>query len=205
MEWILEFVAQNAQWAHWVFFGALLLAGLNVPVSEDLILLMAGGLAATAGSEHAVALFVLPFLGAYVSDYFGYGVGRWLGPKVLQKPAVVKRLGAERIEKVQQFYAKHGVWTLLVGRLIPFGVRNCLFLLAGVGGIRLRTFFWADLVPCLLTNALLYALGYWGATKGAVLLPYLKGAHLLLFGLFVGGIVGLLLWRRARRRAAAKL
>jgi membrane-associated protein len=205
MDWLLEFVAQNAHLAHWIFFGALMLAGVNVPVSEDLILLLSGGLAATAGHDHAVALFVLPFLGAYLSDFIGYGVGRWMGPRLMKWEWLVKRLGSARLEKVQRFYDRHGVWTLLVGRLIPFGVRNCLFVMAGVGGVKLRTFIWADLIPCLTTNALLYTLGYWGAKQGAALLPYLSSAHLLIFGLFLVAVVGFLVWRRVRRRAISKI
>ena len=39
----------------------------------------------------------------------------------------------ERVAKVASFYQKYGVWTLVVGRFIPFGVRNALFLTAGIG------------------------------------------------------------------------
>ena len=64
----------------------------------------------------------------------------------------------------------------------------------------LFTFFWADIIPCLLSNTLLYTLGYISAKQGSVLLPYLKTVHIVLFGLFALVVVSLLFWRRRRLR-----
>jgi membrane protein DedA with SNARE-associated domain len=194
MDWLFDFVYQHVHVAHWIFFGALILAGLNVPISEDAILLISGGLAATIAREHAVALFILPFLGAYLSDYLGYGLGRWMGPKLLSSPKLAKRLGGARLLRVQQFYNRHGIWTLILGRFIPFGVRNCLFIMAGVGSMPLLTFFWADLIPCLISNAVLYTLGYLGAQSNVI--------HFVLFGL-LGLFVIVFIILRVRKKQIA--
>ena len=38
MEELIQIIQANIQYAHFIIFGALLLAGLNIPVSEDAML-----------------------------------------------------------------------------------------------------------------------------------------------------------------------
>ena len=47
MEFLFSFIQENAHYAHWAVFTLLMLAGLNFPISEDLIVTVSGVLAST--------------------------------------------------------------------------------------------------------------------------------------------------------------
>ncbi len=79
MDAFLPFIQDHAQYAHWVIFGLFMLAGLNFPISEDLLIIISGVLAATLVPENTWKLFTAVFLGAYLSDWVVYWIGRLLG------------------------------------------------------------------------------------------------------------------------------
>ena len=43
---VLQYVQANVEWAPFIIFGLLVLAGFNIPVSEDMMLFISGVLAA---------------------------------------------------------------------------------------------------------------------------------------------------------------
>lgn len=55
MESLIEWLLQHAEHAHWYIFVAILLAGFNIPISADILLVMGGFLAATIIPEHLLA------------------------------------------------------------------------------------------------------------------------------------------------------
>ena len=124
---LMQYVTTNAEMAPWIIFGLLLLAGFNLPVSEDLMLLTSA-LIAQQRPELMWQLFAGVFAGAYFSDLICYGLGRTLGPKLWQIKWFAKMVDREHVDKIGGFYEKYGPLTLLLGRFIPFGVRNGLFL-----------------------------------------------------------------------------
>ena len=130
MEQILIFITENADYAHWVIFGLLMLAGFNVPVSEDLMIIIAGVLAGTVVPQNIYKLFLSVFLGSYLSDWISYWLGRKFGKHLWDIPWFARFINKEKLSQVQKYFKKHGFLTLLFGRFIPFGVRNCIFLSA---------------------------------------------------------------------------
>src|SRR5262249_11036689 len=133
MDTLFPFIQEHAQYAHWVVFGLLMLAGLNFPISEDLVIIISGVLASTVVPENTWKLFAGVFLGAYLSDWVVYWMGRKWGVKLWNIPWFSRILEPKRLVQIGKYYQKYGVLTLLVGRFIPFGVRNCLFATAGMG------------------------------------------------------------------------
>ncbi|RLA20489.1 MAG: DedA family protein, partial [Gammaproteobacteria bacterium] len=83
MEELIQIIQANIQYAHFIIFGALLLAGLNIPVSEDAMLFIAAILA-SSHPEYLIHLFLGVYLGAYFSDLICYGLGRKVGPKLFK-------------------------------------------------------------------------------------------------------------------------
>lgn len=133
MDYIIQFIFDHAQYAHWIVFCALMLAGLNIPISEDLMVIFSAVLAATVIPENTIELFVALFLGCYLSDWVCYWIGRKLGPKLWKIRWFSKTFKKKKVEQIHAYYEKYGFFTLLFGRFIPFGVRNALFLTAGLG------------------------------------------------------------------------
>ncbi|OGN55499.1 MAG: hypothetical protein A3D96_02570 [Chlamydiae bacterium RIFCSPHIGHO2_12_FULL_44_59] len=201
MDSIIQFLFEHAQYAHWIVFGALMLAGINVPISEDLMIIFSAVLAATVVPENTLSLFVAVFLGCYISDWVCYWIGRALGPKLWHISWFAKTFEKKRIAQIQSYYEKYGFWTLLVGRFIPFGVRNCLFLTAGLGKMHFGKFLLSDGIACILSNTVLFSLAYVVGKNYTSLISSLKTFNIFLFSAFVVAIIGYL-WYKRKKNAA---
>jgi len=159
MEIILQWLAEHAQLAPFAIFGLLVIAGFSLPISEDLLLLASGMLAATVMPEKAVHLFLATFLGSLLSDIIAYALGRSFGDSLPNKKWFGQKAKG-RIDTMRKFYKKYGIWTLIVGRCIPFGVRNAIFMTAGVAKMRYMPFIVCDTIACFFFSSTLFLLAY---------------------------------------------
>lgn len=179
MEELLQFIQANVQYAHLIIFGALLLAGLNIPVSEDAMIFISAVLASSHG-DYLTRLFFGVYLGAYFSDLICYSLGRFLGPKLFEIRFFANMVPPERIDKIHTFYEKYGIITLLGGRFIPFGVRNGLFLTAGLGQMNFVKFALADLLACTISTVIFFTLYY---HYGNAVISYVQEGNIIVFSL----------------------
>lgn len=203
MESIIQFIFEHAQYAHWIVFSALMLAGINVPISEDLMIIFSAVLAATVVPENTVKLFAGVFLGCYISDWVCYWIGRKFGPKLWDIRWFAKTFDKKKLDQIQGYYAKYGFRTLLLGRFIPFGVRNGLFLAAGLGKMPFGKFLISDGIACACSNTALFTLAYYGSRNYEALIQTLKTFNLFLFGAFVVSIIGLI-WYKKRKKTQTR-
>jgi membrane-associated protein len=197
MESIIQFIFEHAHYAHWIVFGALMLAGLNIPISEDLMIILSAVLAATVVPENTAQLFIGVFLGCYLSDWVCYGIGRKLGPKLWKVPWFARNVDPKRLVQIKNYYAKYGFWTLLVGRFIPFGVRNLLFLTAGAGKMPFKKFILSDGIACITSNSVLFTVAYFAGKNYHALLDFVKTFNLFLFGFFALSIIALIWYKKS--------
>lgn len=160
MEKLLEFICMHAEQAYLIFFFLLLLAGLNVPVSEDLLLIAGGAIACACIPEHAVTLYLWMYFGAWFSAWEAYAIGRILGPKLYEIRWFSRILTVKRIEKLHHYFEKFGILTFLIGRFFPGGVRNALFMTCGLGKMPFLRFILRDGFACIFSSATLFLIGY---------------------------------------------
>ncbi len=199
MEYLLEIIQSNVQHAPFLIFGLLLLAGLNIPISEDGMLFISAVLASHY-PEYAVALFIAVYMGAYLSDLICYWLGRLVGPKLLEIKFFASMVTHERKEKIHAYYEHYGVITLILGRFIPFGVRNGLFLTAGLGQMNFLKFALADLLACTISTITFFTLYY---HFGDVVVSYVMEANVVVFGLAAVLLAAYLLFRHKQKNAKA--
>lgn len=196
---IMDYIQANVAMAPFIIFGLLFLAGFNIPVSEDAMLFISAILAAK-NPEYATSLFIGVFAGAYISDLICYGLmGRYFGNKIFKIKFFANMAPPERIEKVTQFYAKYGIWTLIFGRFIPFGVRNALFLTAGLGKMNAIKFAISDLIACTISCVSFFYLYY---TYGETVISYVKQANTILFALALAIVSGILIHKKRSQNKA---
>ena len=195
MEALSLFIESNIQYAHLIVFGALLLAGLNIPISEDAMLFISAVLASSHG-EYLPHLFIGVYMGAYLSDLICYALGRFFGPKLFEIRFFANMVPPDRIQKIHTFYEKYGIVTLLIGRFIPFGVRNGLFLTAGLGQMNFIKFALSDLTACTISTVTFFTLYY---HYGGSVIEYVKEGNLIVFS--VAAAVLLAYWIGKRRKA----
>jgi membrane-associated protein len=194
MEALTLYIESNVQYAHLIIFGALLLAGLNIPVSEDAMLFISGVLA-SSHPAYLPHLFIGVYMGAYLSDLICYSLGRFLGPKLFEIRFFANMVPPERIRKIHTFYEKYGIVTLLVGRFIPFGVRNGLFLTAGLGQMTFVKFALSDLAACTISTVTFFSLYY---HYGTAVIDYVKEGNIILFSIAALALLAYLIARRRK-------
>lgn len=198
METLIAFIQAHIEYAHFIIFGALLLAGLNIPVSEDGMLFISGVLSRQY-PEQMPYLFAAVYLGAYGSDLICYGLGRFVGPKILHIRFFAKMVPPKRVEKIHAYYESHGIATLILGRFIPFGVRNGLFLCAGLGKMSFVKFALADLLACTISTITFFFLYY---HFGKSVVKYVMQANAAVF--VVAAIVAFYLYWHVKKRRAKR-
>lgn len=195
MDQILIYINQHIAMAPYVIFFLFCLAGLNIPISED-GLIFAAAMVATQHPDMLVAICSSIFLGAFVSDTVAYWLGRLAGPRLFEIKFFSKLVSKERFEQVSRFYARFGIATLVFGRFIPFGVRNALFMTAGIGRMRFPIFLLADFLAVAMTTSLYFYLFY---TYGEGMLRQVQNIGLGLFTVIIL-IAFLAFWKKRRNK-----
>src|SRR5438046_2338570 len=86
MEAFFSYICDHAHHAPWIMFSLLLLSGLSLPISEDVLLLGGGAIASTCIPDHTLRLYLWLFFGCYLSAWEAYSIGRFLGPRLYKIP-----------------------------------------------------------------------------------------------------------------------
>jgi len=196
MESLFSYTCAHAHQAHWVIFCLLLLTGLSLPISEDVILLVGGAIANTCIPDHALRLYIWAFLGSYLSAWEAYWIGRILGPRLYQIPLFRRVVTRRRLQVLRNHYARLGIFTFIVGRFCPGGIRNALFMTSGLTKMPFHLFILRDGFACLISSSLIFTIGYqFGQHFDLVLHYFHRYAHFFLVflsSLAVGGCIYLL-------------
>lgn len=172
-------------------------AGLGVPISEDLTLLLGGGLA-SRGITSFVPTLAAGYFGVLFGDALIHQWGQRMGPRAYAAPLVQRALSPERQQKLREHFAKHAFLTIVVGRHTPF-LRAPIFFLAGASGMKLLPFLIADALSAAVTVPIVVTLGYYfGQHLDAVRARMHQVQWVIGFAVAVGA--GYWLWRRARRK-----
>lgn len=200
MEELITYIQSNVAYAPYLIFGLLLLAGLNIPVSEDMMLFVSALLAAK-NPQYLWQLFIGVFLGAYFSDLISYWLGRILGPKLWKINFFKKMVSPQRVDQISSFYEKWGIVTLIFGRFIPFGVRNGLFLTAGLGKMNFLKFALSDLVACTISCSTFFYLYF---SFGEKVIEYVKKGNIILFSIAVVAVVVFYFYNKRKKKRAPK-
>lgn len=103
----------------------------------DSLLFIAGTVVASAGLN--VHLLVALLIGAAIlGDSLNYSIGRFIGPKVFDRPDS-RWIKQDYLRRTQAFYDKYGAVTIIIGRFIPI-IRTFAPFLAGVAAMPYRRF-----------------------------------------------------------------
>lgn len=146
---------------HFTYVALVLLmlaAGLGLPMSEDLVLLIVGYLSRTGITDPWVTLF-LGYASVVAGDWMIFRMGRRFGPSLTTHPLTRKMFPEKRLAKLEAHYARWGILTVVVARHVA-GLRAPAFALAGAGRMSERRFLVADALSALITTPLMVWLGY---------------------------------------------
>ena len=148
-----------------VIFIGLLLGGLWLPISEDLIVVMAAVLSQTEKASIPAFLIAL-YSGAILSDYMVYFWGRLLARGTLSSGLFSRLITKENTMRLSKSLQKHGPLTHIVCRFIPFGVRNIVSVTTGFVRYPFYKFVLYDFIAALCNISVLFGLVYFFGAKG---------------------------------------
>ncbi len=202
IESITQWLSVHADHAPFFIFGLLLLAGFSFPISEDILVIVSGVLASTVIPEKTVPLFVAVFFGSYFSDWIAYWIGRVLGKKLSKLSMFRRALSSERRHVVERFFHRYGFLTLFIGRLIPFGVRNSVFMAAGASKMHFGRFILGDGLSCLLFSSVVFFLAFRAGENYDTLYHFIISTGYVAASVMVVSIVAWFVWARLMREEA---
>jgi len=199
MEGLIEFITQHAAYAHWFIFIGLLLAGCNIPVCIDAVMILSAVLAASFVPENKYLLFGSVLFGCTFSAWIAYGLGRVVGLRLTNIHLFSKLLNPQRIEEMKGFYAKYGIWTFIVGRFIPFGVRNCIFMTSGISKMPFKTFILRDAVGCTIWTTTCFTVFFLIGQNFEMIWGYVKTFNIVIFSAFSVTVIAIF-WYKLKKR-----
>jgi membrane-associated protein len=141
-----------------VFAESGLLIGFFLP--GDSLLFTAGLLVATTSVLPALHVVVpLIVLAAVAGDQVGYIIGAKAGPRVFHRPDS-RFFKQEYVDKAYSYFERYGGRTIVLARFVPI-VRTFAPVVAGVSGMRYRTFVTYNVVGGVLWGVGVTTLGYY--------------------------------------------
>lgn len=160
METILAFF--NSYISYWpiTVFLALLLAGFNLPISEDAMIILSATIVQQDNSLF-IPTYIALYCGIFFSDIISYFIGRLLSKGFLQIRLLNKKMTPENIKWVSEHLDNHGFLTFIICRFIPFGVRNMLFMGSGFVNLKFHKFILFDSIAAFISCSTLYLLVYY--------------------------------------------
>jgi len=191
----------------------LLLAGVGLPLPEDIPLTLAGftvsqqthGQFAPGHFLGAFALVVVPII---AGDLVAYGLGRRFGLGLGQRLALFRRiLTPPRLVRVQDWFTRYGSFAVFLGRQVA-GVRFVTFFTAGAMRMPLPKFVAFDLLGCTVSVPIWFTLGALASRYGERWLHHAMNtaSHTVLLAvLTLAALLTLVVSLKRRARNAAKI
>jgi membrane protein DedA with SNARE-associated domain len=179
--------------APYIIFALTLLAGLNLPISIDVLITLTALLAANYLPEKVYLLFFLFTTGCIFSAWISYSLGRFF----------VRFVSPEKTAKIGKFYKKFGVMAFFICRFIPFGVRNAFFMTSGASKVPFRKFALFDSLACTLWATLFFIPIYKLGQNFETILKHLKHLNIILFSLFLLSVgIAFFLYKRKKKKSS---
>jgi membrane protein DedA with SNARE-associated domain len=185
-----------ARFTYLAIVAVLSAAGLGVPISEDLTLLLAGGLAARGVTAYWPTL-AAGYFGVILGDCLIHHWGWRMGPAAYQLKRVQKVLSPARQEKLRAHFAKHGFLTIVVGRHTPV-LRAPVFFLSGASKVPFWKFLLADAVSAAITVPIVVTLGFYFGEHLDEIRAIIHRAQWVIVAAVALGVAAWFLWRRKR-------
>ena len=160
-------------------------------------MLFISALLAVDSPDMLVPLFLGVYLGAYFSDLICYTLGRVLGPRIWKIRFFASAATTKRVDKLNHYLEKYGSVTLFLGRFIPFGVRNALFLTAGLGKMDARKFAFFDFLACTISSVSFFSLYY---HFGQDVVEYVKKGNIIFFSIACVVVIAVLVRMQIKKR-----
>lgn len=154
---LAELVTQYGTLIYVILFG-IIFAETGFVVTPFLpgdSLLFAAGALAAIGKMNPVLLFVLLSIAAIAGNFVNYGIGYFIGEKVVAKGWIKK----DYLERTHGYFEKYGVLTIVISRFMPI-IRTIAPFVAGLGKMNYKLFLLYNIIGGVSWVAIFVWTGY---------------------------------------------
>ena len=185
----------------WAIFVLVLLEDFGIPVPGETVLI-AGAVYAGSGRLNVVAVAVVGFVAAVLGDNIGYAIGRFGGHAVVLRWGKYVGMTAERLDKAQDFFNRHGGKIITIARFIE-GLRQANGIIAGIIEMRWLKFVAFNALGAALWVGTWVTLGYFAGQHIATIYHYITQYSYYLLIVLAVAFVGYVVYRLRKRGKAA--
>ena len=170
-------------------------SGIPMPGEAALI---AAAVLASQGKLQIELVIAIAAAAAIVGDNIGYFLGRRYGRRLMERPGRTKVRRQVALARGEQLFDRHGAKAVFLGRWIAL-LRIWAAWLAGIAGMRWRSFLLWNALGGIGWALFFGLLGYWGGEATAHLVARLGVGVAVAIGL---ALVGFWAWLHLRQRRA---
>ncbi len=159
----------------WGYLGIFLLMTVEssfIPFPSEIILIPAGYLA-SEGKMSLSLIMASGLGGSMVGAFINYYLALFLGRKILVKYGKYFFIKESALDKMDNYFNKHGAISTFTGRLIP-GIRQLISIPAGLSKMNLGAFSFYTALGAGLWALILVLLGYYIGENKELIDTYLK-------------------------------
>ena len=174
-----------------VYFILLVLAGLGIPVSEDLLIIWAGGLLGR-GAPHPEFLYLIAlYFGVIASDMLTFYVGRLTHDTFGGRIRRLLLRQQNKIDRAVSAIQKHGDRIGFIQRF-SLGARLPITLVAGYSGVSPLRFMLGSAFGACLTLPIQLTIGYLARDQMMQVVEFLSNYGRLVGAAIMGSLVTLI-------------
>lgn len=186
------------------YIGILILIAVeNIfpPIPSEVILTFSGFLTTTSDVT-MTGVIIFSTIGSMIGAVILYGIGRLLDVKKLEiivdRWGYLLRLTRKDIKKADEWFAKVGIWAVLIGRVVPI-VRSLISIPAGMAKMNLGVFMLFTALGSLIWNSVLVYVGARVGSSWGKIVSYIdtySNLVVLLLSFLILFFIVRLFWRR---------
>lgn len=153
---------------YWTIALLMAIESSFIPFPSEVVVPPAAWKSASDPDLNVFLVVVAATVGANIGALVNYYLALWLGRPIIYRFAN-SRIGhmclidAEKVERAEDYFHKHGAISTFVGRLIP-AVRQLISIPAGLARMRMGHFLLYTTLGAMTWNAILAAIGYYLST-----------------------------------------
>ena len=187
--------------SYFALFAVLFIAGLGVPLPED-IPLIAAGYICHLGKANVGWMTVVGIFGVLVGDGLLFNMGRRYGTNLLGHRWLQRIAKPWLVARAQEGFDKHGAKIIFAARFMP-GLRSVIFLIAGTLKVPYWKFLTFDGSAALISVPVWVLGGWYFGGKIEEFIRQAKNGGMIVGGLAIAAFIGFIVWevRRSRRKS----
>jgi len=181
----------------WGYLGIFLLMAIEssfLPFPSEIVLIPAGYLA-SQGNMSIGLIMSSALAGSILGAFINYYLALTLGRRILEKYGKYFFISEASLDKMDNYFAKHGAISTFIGRLIP-GIRQLISIPAGLSRMNLVVFSIYTTLGAAIWAFILTMLGYFIGENQELIDIYLK--QITIVTLFILFLIGFWYYKRQK-------